>query len=61
MDAAAPLERFGAQLHLHEQSRQLRCLMTTLCDRDSSQSDWVFVADRVNRCVPRVHAPPRPA
>jgi len=37
------------QVHLHEQTAQLRCLMTTLCDKDSPASDWVFVADRVNR------------
>lgn len=37
------------QLHVHEQTAQLRCLMTTLCDKNCQPSDWVFTADRVNR------------
>eukprot|EP00177_Eucheuma_denticulatum_P002703 GFKZ01004859.1.p1 GENE.GFKZ01004859.1~~GFKZ01004859.1.p1 ORF type:complete len:227 (-),score=21.86 GFKZ01004859.1:1069-1749(-) len=39
------------RLHVHEQTAQLRCLMTTLCDKDSQPSDWVFTADRVNRIM----------
>lgn len=40
-----------SQLHVHPQTAQLRCLMTTLCDKDSQPSDWVFTADRVNRIM----------
>lgn len=39
------------QLHVHAQTAQLRCLMTTLCDKNSQPSDWVFTADRVNRVM----------
>lgn len=39
------------QLHIHEQTAQLRCLMTTLCDKTARPSDWVFTADRVNRIM----------
>lgn len=39
------------QLHVHEQTAQLRCLMTTISSRDTSRSDWVFYADRVNRLM----------
>lgn len=38
-------------LHVHEQTAQLKCLMTTLCDKNSQPSDWVFTADRVNRIM----------
>lgn len=39
------------RLHVHEQTAQLKCLMTTLCDKNSQPSDWVFTADRVNRIM----------
>ncbi|CAN8069522.1 unnamed protein product [Agarophyton chilense] len=39
------------QLHVHQQTAQLRCLMTTLCDSNCAPSDWVFTADRVNRMM----------
>lgn len=39
------------QVHVHAQTAQLRCLMTTLCDKHSPRGDWVFTADRVNRIM----------
>lgn len=39
------------QLHLHEQTAQLRCLMTTISSASTPRSDWVFYADRVNRLM----------
>lgn len=39
------------QLKVHDQTAQLRCLMTTLCDREAHPSDWVFTADRVSRIM----------
>lgn len=39
------------QLFVHEQTAQLRCLMTTLCDKDAHPSEWVFTADRASRYV----------
>ncbi|CDF38315.1 unnamed protein product [Chondrus crispus] len=39
------------QLYVHAQTAQLRCLMTTLCDKHSQRGDWVFTADRVNRIM----------
>lgn len=38
-------------LHIHDQTAQLKCLMTTLCDKTAIPSDWVFTADRVNRIM----------
>lgn len=40
-----------AQLHVHEQTAQLRCLMTTLYDKQCTPGDWVFTADRVSRIM----------
>lgn len=37
------------QVYVHEQTAQLRCLMTTLYDKDAQPSEWVFTADRVSR------------
>lgn len=37
------------KLYEHDQTPQLKCLMTTLCDKTSASSDWVFTADRVIR------------
>lgn len=42
------------QLFVHEQTAQLRCLMTTLCDKNAHPSEWVFTADRVSRYVDQV-------
>lgn len=39
------------QLKVHEQTAQLRCLMTTLCDKESHSSEWVFMADRIIRIM----------
>lgn len=43
--------KLWSQLFVHEQTTQLRCLMTTLCDKNAHRSEWVFTADRVCRYV----------
>lgn len=39
------------QLFVHEQTAQLKCLLTTLYDREAQPSEWVFTADRVSRMM----------
>lgn len=44
------------QLHRHEQTAQLRCLLTTLYDKNAHPSEWVFTANRVSRYVHETNA-----
>lgn len=39
------------QLCIHPQTAQLRCLTTTIINKDTEPSEWIFYADRINRLI----------